>query len=121
MVTLPIIAAMIAFVAPTNAATVNPPAGLCAAKNWVSCSSGNYYCKTLKGASCSNLTWSERPNGAMENWSQKQATSTKVAVGKTVSSSSVAKVTYKYVWRYKYVIKNHKKVKSWYKVKVAVT
>lgn len=114
---LPIIALMIPFVIPAPADAVTLP-NICGSGKWVSCGNNSYYCTAMKGDSCKVPTWVV--TRAMENWDLKQKTSTSVSKGAVVKSTSSPKVTYKYVKKYKYVIKKGKRVKVWYTVKVAV-
>lgn len=88
VVFLPIIAAMILFVAPAKAATLP---NICAAGKWISCGNNAYYCTAMKGDSCKVPTWVV--TRTMENWSQKQGTSVPKGV-------AVKRVPSKYVYKY---------------------
>lgn len=109
---LPTIAVMVLFATPVRAVTLP---NICGGGKWVSCGNNAYYCTAMKGDSCKVPTFVV--TRAMENWSQKSGTA--VPKGVTVKSAP-KKVTYKYVKRYKYVIKKGKRVKVWDTVKVAI-
>lgn len=112
---LPIITAMILFVAPAHAVTLP---NICGGGKWVSCGNNTYYCTAMKGDSCKVPTFTV-PR-AMENWTQKQKTGT--VVGKGVTMKSTPTYTYKYVTK-KVCTKNAKTKKTtcaYKKVKVAI-
>jgi hypothetical protein len=113
---LPMIAVIISFAIPAQAEAVTLP-NICGSGKWVSCGNNAYYCTAIKGDSCKIPTFVV--TRTLENWSAKQQTATKVGQGVTMKSTP-KKITYKYVKRYKYVIRKGKRVKVWYSVKVAV-
>lgn len=119
LVLLPIIALVIPFALPTPADAVTLPA-ICGKGKWVSCGNNAYYCTAMSGDSCKRPTFVV--TRTMENWAQKQSTSTQVAKGKTVAPS------YRYVTKYvkKRICTKNVKTKKWscryvkVKTKVAV-
>ncbi len=100
---LPIIAVMILFVAPAQAATLP---NICGSGKWVNCGNNAYYCTAMKGDSCKVPTFVV--TRAMENWSTKKGTP--VAKGVTMKSAPT-KYTYKYITK-KVCTKNAKTKRS---------
>lgn len=92
---LPIIALMIPFVVPMAAEAVTIPNCTVAA---VSCGNGDYYCPNHKGENCKNPSYSTATYNLNQSIARRAATTPPAKKGVVYKSTSVPKVTYKYVY-----------------------
>lgn len=111
---LPVISLMALFSAPRPTQAVTLP-NTCA--RWVSCGNKTWYCATQKGQSCGNPTFYEPNYNLNQSVLRGAQTTAPAKKGVTYGPTSLTK----YVWKYKYVWKNGRRTKVWYKVKVVVT